>query len=84
MADDGQPDDRARAARRTGRVHTLWAWFWFANIPPVVASYLLLERDTWEASMLVYLAVVSIWANAATHLSRAGAAAAEEASFENP
>jgi hypothetical protein len=83
MSDDGQ-SEKARAARRTNRRHTLWAWFWFANIPPVVGSYLLLERDVWEASMLVYLAVVSIWANAATHLSRAGAAAAEEASFENP
>jgi hypothetical protein len=80
MAESGD----AAAARRTARVHSGWALFWFANIPPVVASYFVLGREAWEASMLLYLAVVSIWANAATHLSNKRAAKAEEASFEHP
>jgi hypothetical protein len=71
-------------ARRSARIHNGWALFWFGNIPPVVASYFLLGRKTWEAAMLLYLAVVSIWANAATHLSNKRAAKAEAASVTNP
>jgi hypothetical protein len=79
---DGQ-QSKGAAAHRTFRRHRRWAWFWFANIPPVVASHFLIERELWEAVMLVYLAVVSIWANAATHLAAAGAAHAEEASVDH-
>lgn len=73
---------QSESARRTIVVHTAWAWFWFANIPPIVVSFFLVDRGRWEAFMLIYLAVVSIWANAATHLSRSGAARAEIASAE--
>lgn len=74
--------DRAEAARRTARRHKRWAWFWYANIPPVVVSYFLMPREVWEAAMLVYLALVSIWALGISHQGRAGAAKAEEASAE--
>lgn len=79
MSEGGDADK----ARRTARIHNGWALFWFGNIPPVVASYFILGRDAWEAVMLLYLAVVSIWANAATHLARAGAARAERASTDS-
>lgn len=42
------------------------AWFWLANFPPVIYAYI-----TWDAQfqkrMLLYLALVSIWANVGTH-----------------
>lgn len=57
----------------------LKAIFWGLNIPPVVGSYFLLGRDTWEAIMLVYLAVVSIWALVDTNLTGAAAARARKA-----
>lgn len=81
MTDEGEVIEQAA---HTEGIHLRWAWFWFANIPFVVGSYFFLDRELWETIMLVYLAVVSIWANAATHLSRAGAARAEKASMEHP
>lgn len=42
-------------------------WFWTANLPPVLAAYLLLGNDAFQRVMLLYLAVVSIWANVASH-----------------
>lgn len=52
------------------QVANLWlTWFWVANFPPVIALYLLLGGDQFQSFCLLYLALVSIWANVAGHLS---------------
>lgn len=43
--------------------------FWIANFPPVIALYVLVDSDQFQAFCLLYLALVSIWANVAGHLS---------------
>lgn len=39
--------------------------FWLANFPPVIALYLLIPSDSFQSFCLLYLALVSIWANVA-------------------
>lgn len=43
--------------------------FWVANIPAVVAFYVKVDRQHFERRTLLYLALVSVWANAAAHLT---------------
>lgn len=43
--------------------------FWIANFPPVIALYLMVDNETFQTFCLLYLALVSIWANVAGHLS---------------
>lgn len=71
-------------ARSDARKYRLVAWFWRANVPPVVVSYFLVPRETWEAVMLVYLAAVSIIALVDTNDGKAEAAEAKAAGWENP
>lgn len=66
-------------AERDAAKFRRWAWFWRANVPPVVLSYFLLDRELWQAIMLLYLAVVSIWALVDTNDSKAEAAKARAA-----
>lgn len=42
-------------------------WFWISNLPPVIALYLVLDSEAFQAFCLLYLAIVSIWANIASH-----------------
>jgi hypothetical protein len=41
-------------------------WFWLANFPPVIACYLL-APDFWAQASILYLALVSIYANVSGH-----------------
>lgn len=43
--------------------------FWTWNFPPVIALYLLVDNDTFQKICLLYLALVSIWANVGSHWS---------------
>jgi uncharacterized membrane-anchored protein YitT (DUF2179 family) len=45
------------------------AWFWLLNVPPILACYFLLGEDRFQRITLVYLALVSIWANVASHVA---------------
>lgn len=44
-------------------------WFWVANFPPVIFLYLTVDSKTFQSISLLYLAIVSIWANVAGHAS---------------
>lgn len=52
--------------------------FWLANYPPVIALYLLIPNDSFQSFCLLYLALVSIWANVASSASTWQAARVEE------
>jgi hypothetical protein len=41
--------------------------FWMANFPPVILLYVLLDDERFQAFCLLYLALVSVWANVAGH-----------------
>ncbi len=41
--------------------------FWLANIPPVVVLYLTVGPDTFVRVTMLYVALISIWANVAAH-----------------
>lgn len=50
------------------RLRAFHAWatlFWMANFPPVIALYLLTTSSRFQRFCLLYLAVVSIYANVA-------------------
>lgn len=48
-----------------GWLTIFWAW----NFPPVIALYLLVDNETFQKICLLYLALVSIWANVGSHWS---------------
>lgn len=41
--------------------------FWLANFPPVIMVYLMVGNETFQRICLLYLALVSVWANVAGH-----------------
>lgn len=47
------------------RFHGFAAWFWFANFFAVIAVYFW-APNTWANASILYLALVSIYANFAT------------------
>lgn len=51
------------------KFHGWMTIFWLANFPPVTALYLLVDSDAFQRFCLLYLALVSIWANVAGHWS---------------
>jgi hypothetical protein len=63
--------------RTMRRVNGWLSVFWMANFPPVIALYLLVGDDQFQRVCLLYLALVSIWANAASHWSAWQAARVE-------
>lgn len=48
------------------RVNGWLVWFWVANFPPVVLIYFF-APDIWKQTSILYLALVSIYANVAGH-----------------
>ena len=54
-----------------------WAvWFWLANFPPVIVVYVF-APETWKQASILYLALVSIYANVSGHWSAWQAARVE-------
>lgn len=51
--------------------------FWVLNFPPVIALYIIFPDDKFQSFCLLYLALVSIWANVAGHASAWQAARTE-------
>ena len=82
---DSDFDAQAAEAHREARLAKRWAWFWWANLPVVCVGYWLISDEPMvEKFILVYLAAVSIIALAATYESKAKAAEAKAAGYENP
>lgn len=83
MADPN--DERAERARREAR-RALWlSRVWWAQVPVVAGVYWSVSTEpTIERAMLVYLALVSIIANAVSYASKAKALEAKQAGYENP
>jgi hypothetical protein len=48
------------------KVNGWLVWFWMANFPPVILIYAL-APEVWKQSSILYLALVSIYANVAGH-----------------
>lgn len=67
----------------SAKAHRWLKWAWAANLPPVVAAYFVLGADLFARLMLFYLAVVSIWANVASHAAGDDAAEAKLAAQAN-
>jgi len=42
--------------------------FWLANFPPVIVCYVFLP-EVWKSASILYLALVSIYANFASHVA---------------
>lgn len=43
--------------------------FWLCNFPPILAIYFSTSSEKFQSVCLLYLALVSIWANVAGHMS---------------
>lgn len=43
--------------------------FWLANFPPIIWLYVAVDDDTFQKVTLLYLSIVSIWANVGTHFA---------------
>lgn len=61
------------------------SWLWWAVLPVLSVTYWLVSKEpAIEKAMLVFLADVSVIANAVSYASKAQAAEAKAASYENP
>lgn len=61
--------ERVTSAEGIKAINGWLTWFWVANFPPVIWLYFAVDSDTFQNLMLLYLALVSIWANVAGHAS---------------
>ena len=78
-------DDKAAEARAEARRAQRLAWVWWALVPIVTVVYWFVSKEaTIEKAMLVFLADVSIVANAVSYETKAKAAEAKAAGYENP
>jgi hypothetical protein len=69
---------------RRGEVFALWRCiFWALNMPAAVYCYLA-QKPLWLEVSVLYLVVVSIYANAESAYSSYSAKRAERRSMENP
>ena len=79
------PDHLAVQARDEARQARLMSWVWWAQVPIVTIIYWLISHEAMsEKLILVYLADVSIIANAVSYASKQKAAEAKAAGYENP
>ena len=51
------------------KFHGWMTVFWIANFPPVIILFFALGKTGFQVFCLLYLALVSIWANVAGHWS---------------
>jgi hypothetical protein len=78
-------DDEIANAQAEARRATVMSWIWWAQVPVVCVGYWLISKEpSVEKFILVYLAAVSIIANAVSYASKAKAAEAKAASYEHP
>ena len=78
-------DAKIAAARAEARRATIMSWVWWVQVPIVCIGYWFVSQEpSIEKAILVYLAAVSIIANAVSYASKAQAAEAKVAGYENP
>lgn len=78
-------DDKIAEAHREAKRAMIMSWVWWAQVPIVCGGYWMVSKeDSIEKLILVYLAAVSIIANAVSYASKAQAAEAKVAGYENP
>lgn len=78
-------DELTRQANAEAHRATVMSWIWWAQVPIVCIGYWVISQEaTIEKMILVYLAAVSIIANAVSYSGKAQAAEAKAASYENP
>jgi flagellar basal body-associated protein FliL len=78
-------DEQAEAAEKEAKRATLMSWVWWVQLPLVCIVYWFISKEpVAEKLMLIYLAAVSIIAIAVTYASKAQAAEAKKAGYENP
>jgi hypothetical protein len=77
--------DEAKEAASEARRAQIMSWVWWALIPLVSVAYWVISSEAGiEKAMLVFLADVSLVANAVSYASKAKALEAKQASYENP
>jgi hypothetical protein len=78
-------DQQVAAARHEARRAMIMSWVWWAQMPIVgIAYWLISTAPPIEKAILVYLAELSIIAIAVTYSSKAKAAEAKAAGYDNP
>ncbi len=78
-------DEGASEAARVARRAQILSWVWWAQVPIITITYWLVSTEPMiEKLLLVYLADVSIIANAVSYAGKSQAAEAKQAGYENP
>lgn len=78
-------DEKVAAALAEAKRARLMSWVWWVQVPIVCLSYWFISKEpSVEKLILVYLAAVSIIANAVTYSGKSQAAEAKAAGYENP
>jgi hypothetical protein len=78
-------DEKAAAALAEAKRARIMSWVWWAQVPIVCLGYWFISKEpSVEKSILVYLAAVSIIANAVSYAGKSQAAEAKAAGYENP
>lgn len=83
--EDDDNDAKAEEARKEATRARTMSWFWWLQVPVVCLGYWIISKEpTVEKFILVYLAAVSIIANAVSYSGKQKAAEAKVAGYENP
>ena len=61
--------ERASSAEAIKRANGWLTVFWLLNFPPIIWLYLAVDNETFQRVTILYLALVSIWANVGTHFA---------------
>jgi multidrug efflux pump subunit AcrA (membrane-fusion protein) len=78
-------DEKVAAAMAEAKRARIMSWIWWAQVPIVCLTYWFISKEpSVEKMILVYLAAVSIVANAVTYSGKSEAAEAKAAGYENP
>lgn len=63
-----QLKDHASTPLALKKVNGVLTWFWLLNLPAITVAYFVFP-GTWEKASIFYLAVLSVWANIASHFA---------------
>lgn len=78
-------DKKVAEAKKEARRAQIMSWIWWAIMPIVCGIYWFVSKEPpIEKMILVFLAAVSIVANAVTYSGKAKASEAKVAGYENP
>jgi hypothetical protein len=78
-------DEQIKTAKREARNAMIMSWVWWIQVPLICVTYFFVsDAPLSERLMLIYLAAVSIIANAVSYKAVAKAAESKQAGYENP